>query len=168
MEFIDNLSIAEEQMFQKVEQFIASSKSKIMEKPSNLESGISILERFRQMIYEDLNQIQHEAMILKAARLLQGNDFAEKHVDWYWNPRQTGGTEEPDLRGIIKGRIVLSAEITSSEKPIGSIDLGIRKTLKKLSKMPGKRIYFVRTESMAMRARTKISKAGYQIEVRCI
>lgn len=165
MEQIANLSLAEEQAFQKVKQLLSMTRRDVAEEPSSLKDGISVLARLRNDIYENLNQIQHEAMILRAALDLQSKDLARKPVNWYWNPRQTGGLEEPDLRGIVGGSIHISAEITTSES---LIDKTMGATLKKLSKMPGKKIYFVRTEAMETRAKTKVSKAGYPIEIRQI
>ena len=165
MEQIVNLSLAEEQELQKVKQLLSMTRRTVAEEPSSLKDGIGVLERLRKDIYEDLNQILHEAMILRAALDLQSKDLAKKPVDWYWNPRQTGGLEEPDLRGIVGGSIHISAEITASKS---LIDKRIGTTLEKLSKMPGKKIYFVRTEPMEKRAKTKVSKAGYTIEIRQI
>lgn len=151
-----------------MKRLLSSIRGTITKEPSSLNEGISILEHFRKDNYEELNQVQHEAMILRAALDLQSKDFAGKPVTWYWNPRQTGDSEEPDLRGIVAGSIHISAEITTSESPKGSIDTRMRETLEKLSKMPGKRIYFVRTEAMENRAKTKLSKADYPIEIRNI
>ena len=64
--------------------------------------------------------------------------------------------------------VLLSAEITASERPIGAIDVHMRDTLTKLSTMPGRKLYFVRTDAMQMRAKTKVSGAGHSIEVRKI
>jgi hypothetical protein len=66
------------------------------------------------------------------------------------------------------GEIVLSAEVTTSERPVGIIDTRIRDTLAKLSTMPGRRFYFVRTDTMGQRAMTKVEKGGFPIEVRRI
>jgi len=168
MKRIADLNVAEEQVFQKVNQLISGVRRTVAEEPSSLEAGIRILEQLRKENYENLNQIQHEAMILRAAWSLQRTDLAGEELEWYWNPRQTGGAEEPDLRGAIAGRIEVSAEITTSERPVGTIDQRMETTLKKLSAMPGKRIYFVRTEAMEERARAKIDKTNFQIEVRRI
>jgi hypothetical protein len=165
MELIKDLDRVEEHVYLKVKQLIIASRNAVTEEPRNLMSGINILKKLRSTIYEDLNQIQHEGMILRAARLLESNCLAGKEVEWHWNPRQTGTAEEPDLRGIVAGRIVVSAEITTSERPIGSIDQRMTTTLDNLSKMPGKKIYFVCTDSMEKRARTKVKQAAYQIEV---
>ena len=166
MEQIVNLSLAEKQVLQKVRQLLFMIRRTTAEEPSSLKDGVGVLERLRNDNYENLNQIQHEAMILRAALDLQIRDLAGKPVDWYWNPRQTGGLEEPDLRGIVAGNIYISAEITTSKSPIGAIDKRMGATLEKLSKMPGKKIYFVRTEAMEKRAKTKVSKADYPIEIR--
>lgn len=166
MERIVDLNVEEERVLRRVQQLISASRKVVAREPTNLAVGIDILNHLRRAIYEDLNQIQHEAMILRAAQSLQRNDLTGQKVEWYWNPRQTGTAEEPDLQGIVAGRIVVSAEITASERPIGTIDRRMSTTLEKLSKMPGKRIYFVWTEAMEKRARTKVRDAGYQIEVR--
>ncbi|MEW6613873.1 MAG: hypothetical protein AB1401_00150 [Thermodesulfobacteriota bacterium] len=130
--------------------------------------GASVLNKLRQVAYEDINQIQHEEMILRAARLLQSTEFPDQQIDWYWNPRQTGDNSEPDLRAIRGGEIVISAEITASEKPVGTIDTHIRDTLTKLNNMPGRKFYFVRTASMEQRAKTKVEKGRYAIEIKRI
>jgi len=168
MQPIADLSLVEKQLFEEVKGFLKSLRTSIREYPENLTKGIKILESVRERTYENLNQIQHEAMILRAARQLQQNDFAGQDVEWYWNPRQTGGKEEPDLRGALAGHTLVSAEITTSAKPNGVIDSRIRATLEKLSNMAGKRVFFVLTEAMYRRASTKIEKAGYQVEVRRI
>ena len=165
MKQIIDLNVAEAKVLQKVKQLIAANRIVVAEDPSNLKSGIEILKRLRKAIYEDLNQIQHEGMILRAARFLESNDLVGQEVEWYWNPRQTGTADEPDLQGSVAGRIVVSAEITASESPKGIIDQRMRTTLDKLSKLPGKTFYFVCTDSMENRARTKVKRAAYPIEV---
>jgi hypothetical protein len=129
-----------------------------------VDQGIAILKRLRAETYEDLNQIQHEYMILCAAQwlILQGRCPAE--TVWFWSPRQTGGADEPDLRGEYSGQVVLSAEITTSMEPKGMIDSRMRRTLEKLSKMAGQRFYFTASPAMCQRAQTKIGKGGWQIE----
>lgn len=166
MNQITDLHVAEQEVFQEIKQCISKVKSAVANAPADLSTGISVLKRLRQEIYEDLNQVQHEEMILQAARLLESQDFVGKDVVWHWNPRQGGGAGEPDLRGSVAGRIEVSAEITTSGKPDGTIAERMTTTLEKLSKMPGKKIYFVRTEAMEKRAETKVSKAGYEIEIR--
>ena len=107
-------------------------------------------------------------MILRSARFLESGDYSERPPTWYWNPRQTGAADEPDLRGSIGSETVVSAEITTSGRPIGAIDKRMATTLGNLSNMSGRKFYFVRTENMRRRAQTKVDKAGYDIEVRLI
>lgn len=131
----------------------------------SVEDGIALLRQLRREVYEDLNQIQHEYAILKAAEWLMNNSRYGAGIVWAWNPRQTGNATEPDLRGILKGQIVISAEVTTSAKPSGVIDTRMAKTLVKLAQMEGEKFYFVVTSAMQTRAVTKIKKAGAEIEV---
>ena len=165
MKNISDLNIAEEETLLKVKQCITTIRNLVVNAPSDLQTGINILERLRNKSYEDINQIQHEAMILRAVRLLESSDFAGKHIEWQWNPQQTGLAEEPDLSGKIEGKIEISAEITTSKNPIGTIDQRMKTTLNNLSKMSGKKYYFVHTQTMEKRAKTKVGKSGYKIEV---
>jgi len=122
MEKIISLSEAETNLLSDIKTCVERIRSLVREDVTTVHRGIETLRRLREAIYEDLNQIQHEEMILRAARSLQGSDFQWEVVDWYWNPRQTGDRSEPDLRGVKNGEIVVSAEITTSERPVGTID----------------------------------------------
>jgi hypothetical protein len=42
-------------------------------------------------VYEDLNQLQHEALVLEAAQFLKRTRFPAPTINWSWNPQQTGG-----------------------------------------------------------------------------
>jgi len=134
-------------------------------KCESVKDGISVLNQLRREAYEDVNQIQHEHLIISAAEWLELNLKLGSGVTWTWNPRQTGDNTEPDLRGTRNGVIVLSAEVTTSERPVGTIKTRMKTTLTKLAEMDGLRYYFVRTLSMAERAETKVSKADWQIAV---
>ena len=127
--------------------------------------GVLALQRIRSEAYEDLNQIQHEHLIVCAAEWLISQNVCAPDTQWRWNPRQTGDHSEPDLVGFSNGNVLVSAEITTSAKPDGVIDSRMRKTLAKLSQQAGKLFYFVQTEPMATRAATKIRKAGWNIQV---
>lgn len=134
---------------------------------ANLVQGIEVLGALRKTAYEDLNQLQHEALILEAAVMLE-HELGATNIEWSWNPRQTGLLDEPDLRGAVNGETALSVEATASESPDGAIDTRMRHTLQKLSVMPGRKVYCVRTEAMRRRAQTKVCKAGYDIKVRLV
>ena len=168
MERILNLDKAEGKILEDLRQCLKSICKISSKDLISVSQGIDVLRRLRKAVYEDINQIQHEEMALRAVRSLQENDFLNQKLDWYWNPRQTGDDSEPDLRAVKNDDIVLSAEVTTSEKPKGTIDQRMGDTLAKLSNMQGHRFYFVQTDSMEKRARTKIEKGGFQIVVRNI
>ncbi len=166
MKQLISLSEAENAILCQVRECIGMIRSLVGEDTKTIHQGIETLRRLRKAVAEDLNQIPHEEMILRAARWIQERDLQANAIDWYWNPRQTGTSSEPDLRGVAHGEVVISAEITTSARPIGKIDELMTSTLKKLSTMAGGRYYFVGSPEMAKRARTKINKHGYDIEVR--
>ena len=129
-----------------------------------VEAGIGVLKVLREDAYEDLNQIQHEFMIVCAAEWLLTQKWCSQATVWSWNPRQTGTVDEPDLRGEFGGVVIASGEITTSTEPKGLIDSRMRDTLRKLSAMDGRKFYFTASSSMCKRARTKIQRAGWEIE----
>jgi hypothetical protein len=129
-----------------------------------VEGGIAVLKKLRAEVYEDLNQIQHEFMVICAAEWLLAHERCPPDTIWSWNPRQTGRGDEPDLCGEHGGTVVISAEITTSVEAKGKIDSRMRDTLRKLSSMIGQRFYFTASPAMCQRARTKILKGGWSIE----
>ena len=165
MERITSVKLAKERLFAELQRYIARIRELVGKDVSSIEQGIAILRDLRKESYEDLNQIQHEGLILRAVQWFESSLSEGTVPDWYWNPRQTGDSTEPDLRGIRDGVVVVSVEATTSEEPKGSIDKRMRETLAKLNDMSGKRYYFVRTEQMAKRAKTKILNNDYQIKV---
>ena len=159
---------AENNVLSNIKKCLTDIRALVQDNPSSVVQGIDTLKTLRQTVYEDINQIQHEEMILRAVRFLQNSDFKGRALDWYWNQRQTGDVSEPDLRGLISGEVAVSAEITASERPVGTIDSRMASTLKKLNDMPGRRYYFVRTDTMEQRAMTKVAKNRYSVEVKRI
>jgi hypothetical protein len=127
--------------------------------------AVALLARLREEVYEDLNQLQHEHLIIRAAVWLRDNNLVPPDTSWSWNPRQTGDHTEPDLAAEVRGARVASAEITASANPQGVIDTRMAKTLAKLNGMTGAKYYFVRTEAMRQRAQTKVTKAAWSIRV---
>lgn len=165
MEQLGTFQEAHQKVLTDIQRFLATV-SRLSSLPcTTAETGIGILDRLRKDTYEDLNQIQHEHLIVRAAEWLLAERKCPPETRWFWNPRQTGDNSEPDLRGSHSGAIVISAEITTSEKPVGTIDSRMQKTLAKLAEMQGSKFYFVRTPQMQQRANTKITKGGWEIEV---
>ncbi|MFN3250668.1 hypothetical protein [Roseibium album] len=129
-----------------------------------LDAGLLRLAQIRSEVYEELNQIQHEYAALCAVEWLASRNDAAG-LAWHWNPRQTGDHTEPDVRATRDGMIVLSAEVTASASPKGTIDKRMHNTLAKLSLMDGRKFYFVRTEAMRRRAATKVGRNNFPVEV---
>jgi hypothetical protein len=166
MERLNDLEEAEAKVLADIRGFLSDLRGLTGETQS-LDEGTERLRRIRGAVYENLNQIQHEFLVLQGLRWLRSNGFSDTRLKWFWNPRQTGDATEPDLRAKDDARVIVSAEATTSEKPEGVIDSRMRDTLTKLSKMPGRRFYFVRTQAMAQRAATKVAKNSMKIQVVC-
>jgi hypothetical protein len=164
MERIGDSAAAEAKVLRDMKELVAKLMQLSSHAVENVQSGDLQLREIRSSIYENLNQIQHEFLLLRGLAWLS-RDGMESKVDWDWNPRQTGGGSEPDLRGSVDGRILVSAEASTSENPRGILDSRMKKTLEKLSRMEGRRYYFVSTDEMAKRAETKIRKAKWSIRV---
>jgi len=165
---LDDIGKERINLLEEVKKLISFIKSQVDPEIDDLAHGIQILETLRQNAYEDMNQILHATMILDAATDIEKGFSHGQRITWKWNPRQTGSIDEPDLQGTTNGKVIVSAEITTSKRPIGTIDKRMAITLEKLSKFDGKRFYYVRTQEMATRARTKIREHGYQVEVRIL
>lgn len=144
--------------------FVSKIRQLSAQDVKDIEYGILLLRLIRAEASEDLNQIQHECLILQGLAWLVKNGF-EAGIEWEWNPRQTGTVNEPDLRGSKNGMTLIAAEASASELPSGKVDTRMRETLEKLSRMPGEKFYFVRTDEMTQRARTKVTKANWPIKV---
>ena len=164
MERIDDLAKAEAKVLCDMQGIVSKIRRLSAQEVEDVHDGIVQLREIRSSIYEDLNQIQHEYLILQGLGWLLENGF-DSEIDWEWNPRQTGGANEPDLRGSLNGRVLVSAEASASENPVGMVDRRIKETVEKLSQMEGQKFYFVRTDGMANRARTKITKRNWSIKV---
>jgi hypothetical protein len=165
MELLGTFEEAKKKVLADVQRFVATIRELSALPFTTVEAGVGILDRVRRETYEDLNQIQHEHLIVRAAEWLLEQALCQPSTQWSWNPRQTGDHQEPDLRGTDGNIVVVSAEITTSERPVGVIDTRMHKTLRKLAAMEGLKFYFVRTEAMERRAKTKIEKSSWQIRV---
>ncbi len=167
MELLEDIDAARKCVVQEIRRLTSDVADIVAAEVNTLDEGIKMLACLRENAYELTNQLQHEALILEAAADI-AKDWGDLRIEWSWNPRQTGSIEEPDLQGEVNGDIVISAEVTTSRRPIGMVDQRMAKTLAKLSILPCKRIYCVRTAEMRRRAETKTRKAGYDIEVRML
>ncbi|MFN0082292.1 MAG: hypothetical protein ACKVOM_07200 [Ferruginibacter sp.] len=132
--------------------------------PLDLNSQIKLLETIRKDLYENINQIQHSALIIKAAEELK---IKYPSVDsWTWHPKQTSHPDFADLTGYVKNEVFINVEVTTSLKPVGTIDQRMISTLTKLNSKSGFKFYYVLTKEMALRAKTKIKNNNFDIEIR--
>jgi hypothetical protein len=166
VEEIGDIACAETTLLNELKEVFSHIRVAGKAEPTNLELGLEILKTLRRLVYEDMNQLQHEALIIKVAKLLEVDFYPSVAISWLWNPRQSGAKDEPDLRGMDhRGQIIVSAEVTTSENPGGAIDRRMAKTLAKLSTMPGDKYYVVTSEQMECRAKSKLQSLGYEITV---
>ena len=164
MEKIGDAARAEAKVLADMQSLLSKLRKLAAEEIASVDKGGARLREIRIAVYEDLNQIQHEYLILRGLRWLVANGVGAG-AEWEWNPRQRGDATEPDLRGSLRGQVVVSAEATASEKPEGSLDTRMRETLQKLAKMEGQKFYFVVADKMVRRAETKVRKSGWAIRV---
>ncbi len=165
MEEIGDIVSAEHRLLTELKSIFSQIRFAGQIEPSSLELGLEALKSLRNLVYENMNQLQHEALVLKTAKLLKAEAYVTVPIQWFWNPRQTGTMSEPDLLGLAEGDTIVSAEITTSLIPQGVIDSRMSLTLQKLSTMLGDKYYVVATKEMERRANWKLSKLGYEITV---
>ena len=162
---IGSLEAAENAVLAGARTLLAAVRRHAENEPQTVTEAVATLAALRQEVYEDLNQLQHEHLIIRAAQWLRDNDLVPANASWYWNPRQTGDDTEPDLGADLDGEPIASAEVTASAEPKGVIDKRMANTLAKLNRMAGAKFYFVCTESMRRRAQTKVKKNAWPIRV---
>ena len=124
--------------------------------------NIQKIKDIRLAAYENLNQLLHRNLILNFLTL---DGLLSKKIKW--NPEQTGGSSEPDIEIKTESGVV-NVEVTTSQKPNGTIRKRMSSTLKKLDAFSGKKIYVVASEAMEKTAVNLIKKWGYKITVRKI
>lgn len=107
---------AEAKVLSDMRAFVSKIRQLSAQDVNGVEVGILLLRLIRAEASEDRNQIQHECLILQGLAWLRKNGFGSV-IEWEWNPRQTGTSAEPDLRGSREGTILISAEASASELP---------------------------------------------------
>ena len=157
------IAAAEADLLERLRGCIATIQQIVATGASDIPAGVALLRLVRSRAYEDINQLQHEALLLEAAARLRTLRPDLVAMSWFWNPSNTGTGKEPDLRIMSGSEIVVSVEATASERAIGTITARLKRTLSKLQDMPGDRFYFVRTQHMLEAAQREIRLANYAI-----
>jgi hypothetical protein len=168
MELINSIEDKKQKLLNKINNMFNNWREIDFNNELELEKAVYKLRQLRISDYENINQYQHEALILSGIEWLENQDKYKKlgKINWSWHPNQTGGSDEPDLKGEINGKTIISAEFTTSENPKGLIDTRMRNTLAKLKEInEGDLYYFVRTKEMEQRAITKVGKLGGAISI---
>lgn len=140
-----------------------SIRTLLNEIPKDLDEQIELLALIRQKGYEELNQLQHARLIIKVAEFLQKK--YKQNITWFWHPKQTSHPDFADLTGYLNEEVLIYAEVTTSQSPVGTIDQRMRTTLETLNKKSGNKYYVVLTEEMRKRASTKINKLNIDVQV---
>jgi hypothetical protein len=130
----------------------------------SIDDAMTRLHLLRRQALDDLNEIQRDYLLVLAAEWLVAHGMAAASTRWQLKPR-AGGADLPPLVGRDGDIVTISAEVNASDEPIGAIDAQMRRVLFRLSTMPGRRFYFVRSASMKRRAVTKVIKAGWDVAV---
>ena len=130
----------------------------------SIDDAMTRLQLLRRQALDDLNEIQRDYLLVLAAEWLVAHGMAAASTRWQLKPR-AGGADLPPLVGRDGDTVTISAEVNASDEPIGAIDAQMRRVLFRLSTMPGRRFYFVRSASMKRRAVTKVIKAGWDVAV---
>ena len=146
---LDNPAEEREKAMGNANRVLEKIRDIVAPKTEHPHDAVSLLDQVRRAVYEDLNQIPHEMLILDAIEWLLAQQKCPPDTQWSWNPRQTGGANEPDIVGRHSDSVVVSCEVTASFSPKGAIKTRMHKTLNKLAEMEGDLYYFVRTETMA-------------------
>ncbi len=133
--------------------------------PEPLDEELLALRRILQAVYKELNQVQHECLVLESFEWLADHGEAPLGATWSWNARQTGDRFDSDLAARLGRQQVLAAKVTTPERPVGSIDRRMASTLQKLAKLQGSKFFFVRTRQMEQRAQTKVNRHRLPITI---
>ena len=99
MEEIIDISQAKDKVLSDMNRFIKGIRESAGEDISSLSHGLVTLRSIRSSVYENLNQIQHEYLILQGLLWFSENGFDQPTIRWYWNPGRQG-TERNQTSGL--------------------------------------------------------------------
>src|SRR5205823_344454 len=129
-------SAAQAGLLERLRACISTVQQIVTHNVADIPAGVALLRLVRSEAYEDINQLQHEALLLEAAARLRTLHPELSEMNWFWNPANTGTGDEPDLRVMRGSEIIVSVEATASERSVGTISVRMKRTLSKLQAMP--------------------------------
>lgn len=132
--------------------------------PESIEDGITQLSVLREQAHESLTHIRRAQLIVRAAEWLLAHDYGNSTTRWQWCPRRASDPGEPDLQGG-NGEVSLSAMVVAACATEGSGETQLRRSLARLSTMPGKKFLFVDTTALKRRAVTRVLLTNWDIGV---
>ncbi len=117
MKTLGDLSAAQNSVLEHARTLLETIRRCAANEPETVAEAIGMLAEIRVEAYEDLNQLQHEYLILCSATWLVDTQVVPSSVSWQWNPHQTGDKTEPDLAAESDQKRLVSAEITTLGRP---------------------------------------------------
>lgn len=132
--------------------------------PESIEDGITQLSVLREQAHESLTHIRRAQLIVRAAEWLLAHNYGNSATRWQWCPRRAADPGEPDLQGG-DDQVSLSAMVVAACATEGSGETQLRRSLARLSTMPGKKFLFVDTTALKRRAVTRVLLTSWDIGV---
>ena len=150
-------------LIQEARQFVASD-------PRTYSKGLGKLFELPKAVYEHLNQLQHEGLLLDAIAWFIAEGIVRSNVTWLWHPRQTSGKGEPDLKAVLNGTTVVCAEATAAAAPKGTTRKRLEAELERCPSdcQAGNYYCFVRTVEMERTASGIVKTRKLQVTVKCL
>lgn len=130
----------------------------------SIEDGVTQLTQLREQAHDSLIHIRRAQLIVRAAEWLLAHAYGNSATRWHWCPRRTADPGEPDLQGR-EGQVTLSAMVVAASATEGSGETQLRRSLAKLSTMPGKKFLFVDSTTLKRRAVTRVLLTSWDIGV---
>jgi hypothetical protein len=170
MKPLPDIAQERKRVYRDVVALVQETRRHVATKPATFKAGLGRLFKLRKAVYEHLNQLQHEGLLLDAIAWLIADRIVSANASWSWHPRQTSGKGEPDLKAVLNGRTLICAEATAAAAPKGTIAERLEVALGKLLKGQRARSYycFVRTVEMERAARDIVQTQKLKVKVKCL
>jgi hypothetical protein len=170
MKLLTDVAKERKRVYRDVVALVQEARGHVATNPTTFSTGLGRLFKLRKAVYEHLNQLQHEGLLLDAIAWLIADRIAPSNAIWSWHPRQTSGKGEPDLRAVLNGKVLVCAEATAAAAPKGTIAKRLRAAIEKLPKgcQAGTYYCFVRTVEMERAARDIAQAQKLQVKVKCL